>query len=178
MRTATCMLAVMVAAAVFSAATVLMAARSQAAEFHYVFPLDGLQEAPTPVVTPATGLGIVDYDDVTNLLEWNIHYQDLLGDANNAHFHGPADVGVPAGVRVPIPGSSGTSGDLIGSTTISDAFETELLAGLWYANVHSTLHSGGEIRGQVVPEPSTFILAALGLSSLAVLGWRRRSRPA
>jgi hypothetical protein len=138
--------------------------------FHYEFPIDGLQEVP-PVVTPATGVGIVDYDSDTNFLSWTITFQDLIGTINNAHFHGPAPVGVAAGVRINIPFSPGvTAGTLIGDATISEAFETELLGGLWYVNIHSTFRPAGEIRGQVVPTPGA--LALVGVAGL--LGVRRR----
>jgi hypothetical protein len=96
----------------------------------------------------------------------------------NSHFHGPAPVGTPAGVRVAIPFTAGVEADtLIGSATISNAFATELLGGLWYINIHSNLHSGGEIRGQVtlVPEPGTLLLLAGGISLLAM---RRPARGA
>jgi hypothetical protein len=134
--------------------------------------LDGLQETP-PIATPATGTASITYDDVSNQLDWTITFSGLLGTINNAHFHGPAPVGVPAGVRVSIPFTAGVTADtLVGSAIISEAFETELLSELWYINIHSTVHPGGEIRGQVIPEPGTLLLAGLGLLALAV---RRRS---
>lgn len=137
--------------------------------------IDGAQETP-PVATPATGTATITYDDVSNLLSWTISYSGLLGTTNNAHFHGPAAVGVgPAGVRLAIPFNTGVTADtLIGSGTISEAFEVELLSQLWYINIHSTSFGGGEIRGQVIPEPGTFALTALGFLALAV---RRRVRP-
>jgi len=132
------------------------------------FPLDGLQEVP-PVATPAFGFGMVTYDSDTNMLSWSISYQDLIGTITDAHFHGPADYGVNAGVRVGIgPGPS----PLVGSTMISEAFASELLDGLWYVNIHSTFRPGGEIRGQVVPAPGA--LALFGLSGL-LAARRRRS---
>lgn len=140
--------------------------------FHYEFGLDGLQEAPTPVVTPATGFGVVDYDSDTNLLSWTITFQDLIGDLSNAHFHGPAAPGVAASPRVSIPFvPGGMSGMLVGSLNISEPFEAELLAGLWYVNIHSTFRPGGEIRGQVVPTPGA--LALLGLGGLVAARRRR-----
>jgi hypothetical protein len=52
----------------------------------------------------------------------------------------------------------------------------QLNGGLWYFNIHTSTFGGGEIRGQIlpVPEPSTLVLVALGLSGLAV--WRERRR--
>ena len=85
------------------------------------------------------------------MLSWTISYSGLVGTSTDAHFHGPALPGVNAGVRVPIPHTDGLTADtLIGSAVISAAFETELLNGLWYVNIHSTFRPGGEIRGQVV----------------------------
>jgi hypothetical protein len=75
---------------------------------------------------------------------------------------------------VGIPFTAGLTADtLIGSATISEAFETELLAQLWYINIHSTVAGGGEIRGQVIPEPGTLLLMGLGLLAVAA---RRRPR--
>jgi CHRD domain/PEP-CTERM motif len=135
--------------------------------------IDGAQETP-PVATPATGTASITYNDVSNQLDWTITFSGLLGTINNAHFHGPAPVGVPAGVRVGIPFTAGVTADtLVGSAIISEAFETELLGQLWYINIHSTFAPGGEIRGQVIPEPGTLLLAGLGLIALAA---RRRPR--
>jgi hypothetical protein len=46
-----------------------------------------------------------------------------------------------------------------------------LLSGLWYYNIHTTFDTGGEIRGQVVPEPATMGLLACGAIGLLI---RRR----
>jgi len=139
--------------------------------------LDGLQEVP-PVATPATGFGDLAYDDASNELTWSISYSDLIGTLTAAHFHGPAAVGVNAAVQIPITENVGTtSGVLDGMAVLSEVQEADLLAELWYVNIHTTFRPGGEIRGQLtiesVPEPGLLGLLGLGL---AALGLRRRAR--
>jgi hypothetical protein len=157
--------------AIAALALSFVAAPANAAIINLYANLDGLQEVPANVTT-GNGTASITYDDVSNLLSWTITFSDLQGTTTDAHFHGPAPVGVNAGVRVPIPHTDGLTADtLIGSTTISEAFEAELLGQLWYINIHSTFDTGGEIRGQVIPEPGTLLLAGLGLIALAA---RRR----
>ncbi len=68
---------------------------------------------------------------------------------------------------------SGLGSPSIGSAVITASQVTDLLAGLWYINVHTGLNLPGEIRGQVsVSEPGSFALLGLGLFGLAF--FRRR----
>ena len=90
------------------------------------------------------------------------------------HFHGPAMTGETAGVQVNIGDISGLTSPSMGSTVISDEFASQLLAGDWYINIHTAANGPGEIRGQVVPEPSSALLAVLG--TLAMLNIVRRRR--
>jgi hypothetical protein len=132
--------------------------------------LDGLQEVPV-VVTTGTGSAVLTFDDVSKLLSWNISFSGLIGTTTNAHFHGPAAAGVSAGVRLGLSVPLGvTFGNIVGSATLSAPNEAELLAGLWYINIHSTFKGGGEIRGQVltVPEPAAALLLGFGLVGLAL----------
>ncbi len=152
-------------------ALALGAGAAQATVYNFNFPIEGSQEVPV-VVTPGSGTGSVTYDDVSNELSWTITYSGLTGTATLSHFHGPAPVGVNAGVQVNIADlSGGIASPMVGMTTITEVQETDLLDGLWYVNIHSTFAGGGEIRGQVVPEPASLALLAGG--GLLVLRRRR-----
>jgi hypothetical protein len=48
-----------------------------------------------------------------------------------------------------------------------------ILAGLSYLNFHTVQFGGGEIRGQIVPEPATLLMLGSGLAAALM---RRRSR--
>ena len=95
------------------------------------------------------GTGTVDanYDAASKKLTWKLTYSGLTGPATAAHFHGPADATKNAGVAVPI--TNATASPAEGSATLTDAQAADLLAGNYYVNVHTAVHPGGEIRGQV-----------------------------
>jgi hypothetical protein len=108
--------------------------------------LDAAQEVP-----PSTGTGSgsvsASYDKNSNKLTYEVTYSGLTGPATAAHFHGPAAPGQNAGVVLPFPNATSP---IRGETTLTPAQAADLLAGRWYANVHTARHPGGEIRGQVV----------------------------
>ena len=161
-----------------SLATLLLATSAGATSFTISASADGAQETP-PNASPGTSILTGTYDDATNLLTWSGSFSGLIGTTTDAHFHGPAAVGVPAGVAIHITAAGGgdifplgvTAGAYSGSATITETHESQLLSGLWYLNIHTTFLLGGEIRGQVsavvVPEPSTAALLGLGLIALA-----------
>jgi hypothetical protein len=108
--------------------------------------LDGKSEVP-PNASPATGSADVDFDAATKKLSWKLTYSGLSGPATAAHFHGPAEAGKAAGVKVPIPNA--TSSPAEGSAVLTDDQIADLTAGKYYINVHTAANPGGEIRGQV-----------------------------
>ena len=131
-----------------SVATLLAGAGASADILHFEFPITADQTVP-PVASAGSGMGSVTVD--TDLLEmsWEITFADLSGDAVAAHFHGPAPVGVAAGVQVDIGAISGLASPMTGSAIITEEQLGQIVGGLWYVNIHTAMHPTGEIRGQV-----------------------------
>lgn len=109
--------------------------------------LTGMNEVP-PVRTAGTGRVDAVLDKNTRLLRWKASFNALSGPATAAHFHGPAAAGRNAGVALPWPGA--LSGRYEGRATLTPAQAEELMAGRWYANIHTAANPGGEIRGQMI----------------------------
>lgn len=97
----------------------------------------------------STGTGSLDakLDTSTSKLSWTLVYSGLTGPATLTHFHGPAMPGSNAGVVVPFPVVTSPA---TGEATLTAAQIADLMAGNWYVNVHTAMHPGGEIRGQVL----------------------------
>lgn len=115
--------------------------------------LSGTNERPSQIVTPASGSGtlILAHDQLGMV----ITYRDLSGDGTAAHIHGPANVSQVAnppllGLEGINGGSFGTQGALSGTVVVTPGIIGALVDGLSYINIHTPLHSAGEIRGQVV----------------------------
>lgn len=120
---------------------------ASAATVHLLANINRAQAASTcPGAGPGTGFATITYDTVSNMMSWNITFSGTSSAPSVAHFHGPAAPGVDAGIQV-------TIGDLIspsvGSSTITETQEAQLLGGMWYINYHTAMCGGGEIRGQV-----------------------------
>ena len=116
------------------------------------------QEVPTNT-SSATGTSNIIYEKNSNILTYIINYSGVTPTA--MHFHKGA-VGVSGAVEIEVkaPYTSGMTGIL----KLTDAQETDLLAGLWYLNIHSAAFAGGEIRGQVVAE-NFMVISNVALNS-------------
>src|SRR3982074_2482475 len=108
--------------------------------------LKGTNEVP-PIASPASGKAEATLNTETRDLSWTVTYADLTGPALGAHFHGPSEAGKNAGIGLAFkPAQS----PIQGAATITENQAADLLAGKWYANVHTAANPGGELRGQMM----------------------------
>jgi hypothetical protein len=110
--------------------------------------LKGTNEVP-PNNSPASGQATATLDSATKTLTWNITFKDLTGPAVAAHFHGPGEPGKNAGIVLPFKSAQSP---IEGTAVLSDAQVADLVAGKWYANIHTAANPGGELRGQMVKQ--------------------------
>ena len=156
------------------AAVLLSAAPAAAVIINLTASMDGAQaNAGAGTGSPGIGSANITLDTGTNILTWNITWSGLIGAPLLMHFHGPALPNQNAGVQV---GTGVVGPPVIGNAVIDDLQEADLLAGLWYLNLHTSAFPGGEIRGTVlvIPEPTTVALLGGGLALL--VGYQRRRR--
>jgi hypothetical protein len=112
--------------------------------------LSGTAEVP-PNASNGSGTVEASLNKSTHLLRWKVSYAGLSGPVSAGHFHGPAMAGQNAGVVLPFKGSMASP--IEGEATLTPEQEADLMAGKWYANLHTAAHPGGEVRGQVTPRP-------------------------
>jgi hypothetical protein len=129
--------------------------------------LSGYEEVPT-LSSPGSGQlrGHISGDDSS--IAYELSYQDLEGTPLAAHIHLGArgtNGGVAAflcggGGKPPCPPAGSVSGTIVAADVIGPAgqgiapgefeeFLKAIRAGATYANVHTSLRPGGEIRGQI-----------------------------
>lgn len=160
----------------FAAALSLPVAAASYGELHiFQVNLSGGEEVP-PVITAATGLAQVMFDDVTFETTISGDFIDLSSPVTVGHLHGLAAAGATAPPIfafdiTPDDETNGTSGTFFGMATLTAQQAQGLIDGLTYINIHSQNFAPGEIRGQVViPAPG----AAALLGGLGLVALRRR----
>ena len=127
-------------------------ARSQATRVQIVATMVAGDETPTPKgeVASARGsfTGTLTKSDSGTVLNWQLSFSSLTGDAIAAHIH-IADRGTAGPVVVPLcsPCTSGATGTANINATVLEAIQNDRA----YVNVHTKTNPAGEIRGQVSP---------------------------
>jgi hypothetical protein len=123
-------------------------------KLQFVARLNGANERPTPITTSGQGAATLVLDN--NQLKLDLNYYGLSGAPTAAHIHGPGTTEQSVDVLVGIDSLAVNpplvaSGRYSGTLTLSAAQILNLLEGLTYLNIHTSLNMGGEIRGQITP---------------------------
>lgn len=108
--------------------------------------LSGTQET-TPVTTNATGYGSVVVNPTTRSITGSITFTGMTATA--AHIH-PGAAGTNNAPLITMTVDNTThSATIPAGTVLTQTQYDDLLAGNFYFNVHSSMNTGGEIRGQI-----------------------------
>lgn len=134
-------------------AAVLLAAPAAHAATGFSALLSGAQEVPANG-SPGTGSATLVLDNSQTQLSYTVTYSGLVGTLTASHIH-KAPIGANGGVVFGLNPTVGTtSGTYSGTITVNAANVADLMAGLYYINIHSTLYGGGELRGQIEGAPT------------------------
>lgn len=109
----------------------------------FVATLNAAQEVP-PTNSGATGTATVLLSPDETTARVSLNFTGLSSAQTAAHIHGAAPAGTNAPVLFPLPLGSFSDYQI----SLTSAQVQNLKAGLLYTNVHSTIFTGGEIRGQ------------------------------
>lgn len=120
-----------------------MAGAAHAEMIKFSTAMTGTAEVP-PTDSAATGTAEVTLDTEAKTVTWIYSHDGLSGDMTAAHIHGPATATEAAGPVVDTMTES-----MKGSAPITDAQAAELMAGMYYFNIHTAKFPDGEIRGQL-----------------------------
>jgi hypothetical protein len=114
----------------------------------YNMTLTGSQEVPTNAST-ATGTVTVTLNKTNGNVTVVGTFSGLSSPATVAHIHGPAAVGAPGPTIVPLTVTSSQSGTVTGSGTMDTTHMNDMIGGMTYVNIHSSMFPDGEIRAQI-----------------------------
>src|SRR5437763_4975814 len=181
-------------ALVLIGALMMQAPAAHAVPMTFVGNLSGANEVP-PVASSGTGLATVILDPTAQTLQVNATFSGLTANDIAAHIHCCAPLGTNAGVATTVPAFPGFPLGVMSGTYISPVFdltqpliynpafvtleggllqaEAAFISGLengqTYFNIHTGNFPGGEIRGQLVPEPASLALFGSALFAFGLI---------
>jgi CSLREA domain-containing protein len=122
------------------------------APFRFWGVFTGAQETP-PNNSNGTGIGAVllNSSDLT-MGQTGLQFSNLSSTETTAHIHGPGAPGVAAPIIFPLPTTNPVVNFQINGITAQQL--SDIRSGLDYMNVHSQNFSNGEIRGQLLWNPT------------------------
>jgi len=143
----------------------------------FLFTLDG-DQVVGQVETPATGIGIIRFDEENDEISWNIIYSQINQDPNteiiSVYLRGPAEPNQVGDIQIDILGNSVSVERLVNLIPfdLSEQQTDDLLSGLWYVEMATVRNPIGEIRGQVVK------IYDIQAGSVAIKAGKSRMEPA
>ncbi|HEY3385345.1 MAG TPA: CHRD domain-containing protein [Saprospiraceae bacterium] len=117
----------------------------------YGFDLCTAQELGTIDAPDASGTGFVSISRNHENISIHVLTDGLTDDLTASHIH-EAPIGVNGGVIVDLTAFYNDGVMVINGATTDTALINTIRAGNTYINVHTALHPGGEIRGQIVKD--------------------------
>lgn len=144
--------------AYFAAFAATLAARAQVLELRAT--LNAAQET-TVSNSPAVGTAVMFYHVATNRFDLVVTIKDMTNVATASHIHEGAS-GTPGPVVTNLGGEdvyTRTQGSMTASFSdlVHGGDPLTLIQGGAYYNIHSAEYPGGEIRGQLIPQPKKLV---------------------
>jgi hypothetical protein len=163
--------------------SVALSTPAAAAIIQFTVPIDAAQALASGEANPGatgSGTGTITLDTTTHTVTYDILWAGTQGSEVFSHFHGASAAPGTAPALYFLASGHLKQGTIqltdpvqLGTVYTVAQQEADLIAGLWYVNIHTTQSAGGEIRGQIsmVPEPGALLLLAGGV---VLATWSRR----
>lgn len=109
--------------------------------------LNGASEKPASTSSTATASFVGDLNTTTRVLSYTVTYQGFSEALTGGHIHRITAANGTGPVDIPFP--SLTNPIIATSPVLRQTQVDSLLAGQYYANLHTKTYPGGEIRGDI-----------------------------